>query len=134
MLLAASPFQTLAPQGTAILNPRQPLELQLAAVEVFSGCDDRRVAEVLLANWNGYSPQVQSAVLAAIFNRTNRLPALLDAAEQGAVPPATIDAIRRVNLLESPDPAIRRRAQGLLGTVTWRANEGRRTNKDSRSH
>lgn len=117
MLLAASPYETLAPLATAILNPRQPLELQLAAIEVFSGCDDPRVAEVLLANWNGYTPQVQLAVLGAIFSRTNRLPALLDAVEQGTVPPVTIDAIRRVNLLESPDPAIRRRAQQLLGTV-----------------
>ena len=113
-LLARAPYDEMAPAIQELLGPRQPPELQLAAVKALSSSDDPRVGSLLLANFNGHTPQLQDAVIEAIFGRQNRLPKLLDAAEQGIFRPAGLDTLRRLLLLENPDPEIRRRAKQLL--------------------
>ena len=113
-LLAAAPYDEMAPAMEELLSPRQAPELQLAAVKASSSSDDPRVGSLLLANFNGYTPQVQDAVIEAVFGRQNRLPKLLDAVEQGVVRPAGLDALRRLLLLENPDPQISRRAKLLM--------------------
>ncbi|NOX56635.1 MAG: c-type cytochrome, partial [Planctomycetes bacterium] len=54
------------------------------------------------------------AVADALLARKNRIPALLDAIEQGQVPPSSLTAMHRIRLREHPDPTIRRRARKLL--------------------
>ena len=113
-LLAGAPYDEMAPAMEELLSPRQPPELQLAAVKASSSSDDPRIGSLLLANFNGYTPQLQDAVIEAVFGRQNRLPKLLDAVEQGIVRPAGLDALRRLLLLENPDPQISRRAKLLM--------------------
>ncbi len=113
-LLSAAPFAQLAATAGIVLDARQPLEVQLAAVAALASADTPEVAPVLLANWSSYTPQVQAAVVEAIFSRQNRLIGLLDAAEQGTLSLSTLDANRCQQLEQLPDAAIRGRAQALL--------------------
>ena len=97
-----------------MLDPRQPLDVQLAAIEALATVEDVRAADLLLQDWLTKTPKVQAAVLDAIFQRQNRLAKLLDALQQGAVPPSSLDTARREQLRENSDPEIRRRARELL--------------------
>jgi putative heme-binding domain-containing protein len=115
-LLSGAPYGQLAPLAQELLDARQPLELQLAAVRVSSSVDDPQIASVLLAHWVSLGPKVQIAVMDAIFSRQNRLSVLLDALEKGILRPSSLDAIQRVHLLENPTAAVRQRAKSLLPT------------------
>lgn len=117
-VLTGAAYADVAPAVKGLLDPRQPLDLQLAAVRVAASTDDPQVAAALLAHWQSITPNVQAAVIEAIFGRQNRLPALLDALARNAVPISGLDQLRRVQLLENPDPAIRQRAESVLGGQT----------------
>jgi putative membrane-bound dehydrogenase-like protein len=111
--LAGAPRSVLAPLGR-LLDARQPPDLQLAAVRVFSAAERPGTVKVLLDNWPSYSPRVQTAVIDALCGRKDRLPLLLDAIEKKVVDPAGLPDLRRTQLLENPDAALRRRARALL--------------------
>jgi putative heme-binding domain-containing protein len=113
-LLAIAPYEELASVVERLLDPRQPLDVQLAAVAALASSDNPRVSEVLLANWPSYTPKVQAAVIEAVFSRTNRLPGLLDAIESGLVQLAALDANRRTQLLRDAEAETRQRAAKLL--------------------
>jgi putative membrane-bound dehydrogenase-like protein len=113
-LWKGAPFEELAVVAQQLLDPRQPLDLQLAAVEALATVDDVRAADLLLQDWLSKTPKVQAAVLDAIFQRQNRLVKLLDALQQGAVPPSSLEAARREQLRDNADAEIRRRSRELL--------------------
>ncbi len=117
-VLASAPLDRLAGLAGRLLDARQPSEVQLAAIRALGCAEDPRVAEVLLNPWPSYTPQLQSAVLDALFQRQDRLPHLLDAIEKKTVVASALDPLRRTHLLENPDPAIRKRAATLLAGVT----------------
>ena len=104
----------MAATAGKLLDARQPLEVQLAAVAALASADAPEVAPVLLADWSSHTPKVQAAVVDAIFSRQNRLPGLLDAAEKGTLSLSSLDANRCRQLEQIPDAAIRSRAQSLL--------------------
>jgi putative membrane-bound dehydrogenase-like protein len=111
--LDGAPAAALAPLHE-LLDARQPLDLQLAAVRLFAAGDGPEVVGLLLKNWQKSSPRVQAAVLDAICGRKDRLPLLLDAIERKAVEAGSLPALRQTQLLENPDAAIRQRAKVLL--------------------
>ena len=113
-LWKGAPYDELAAVARQLLEPRQPLDVQLAAVEALATAEDVRAADLLLQDWLTKTPKVQAAVLDALFQRQNRLAKLLDAVQQGAVPPSSLDAARREQLQENAEPEIRRRARELL--------------------
>ncbi|MHC4401649.1 MAG: HEAT repeat domain-containing protein, partial [Planctomycetota bacterium] len=113
-LLVTAPYSTLVSTVERLLDARQPLELQLAAVGALAWTDDPRAGEVLLSGWPGYTPKVQEAALEAVLSRTNRLASLLDAVEEGLVPAAGLSAVHREALLRNSDAEIRQRAESLL--------------------
>jgi putative membrane-bound dehydrogenase-like protein len=97
-----------------LLGPRVPIEVQLAAVGVLSSAGGADVVEVLLRPWSTYSPRMQSAVIDAVFSRQDRLPRLLDGVATGTIAPASLPALRKAQLVESSNPALRERAKSLL--------------------
>jgi len=119
-LLAGAPLADLAPVTKPLLDPRQPLDLQLAAVKALAAAEEPQAATLLLAHWASYTPKAQAAVMDAVFLRQDRLPALLEAIEKKVVLPSNVDALRRAHLLENFDPALRRRARVLLGSAGTR--------------
>jgi putative heme-binding domain-containing protein len=117
-LLAAAPLDELADVASELLDARQALDVQLAAVEALSVTDAPEVSEALLAGFGRYTPKLQTAALEAVLARANRLPGLLDALESGHVRPSALSAAHRLRLTENRDPTIRDRARKLLAGST----------------
>jgi putative heme-binding domain-containing protein len=122
-LFANAGYDALAATAGKVLDFREPLDLQLAAVAALATSDDARVAPLLLGNFKSLTPKAQGAVIDAVFGRQNRLPALLDALEKGSVLLSSLDSMRRVQLLENPEPPIRQRAKPLLAGATKKDRE-----------
>lgn len=97
-----------------LLGVKQPTELQLAVVKAFSRSNDEDVRGALLSEWTSLVPKVQDAVIDACFARKERLTWLLDAVKDETVPVAALSSLRREQLTEHSDPAIRQRARELL--------------------
>jgi putative membrane-bound dehydrogenase-like protein len=105
-----------------LLEPRQPLDVQEAAVRVLAAVEGSQTTSLLLHGWSGYSPHMQTTVLEAICSRQDRLPALLDALEKKIVDPASLSPLRQTQLLKNPDAKLRQRAKTLLANPVLRAD------------
>lgn len=97
-----------------LIDSRQPIELQLAVIRALGSSDQKEVVPLRLANWTGLVPRVQESVVDALFARQDRLPLLLDAVQHGTVPAVSLSSLRREQLLEHGNQAIRERARRLL--------------------
>jgi putative membrane-bound dehydrogenase-like protein len=113
-LLAFAPFATAAPALQELLDPRNPGDLQLAAVRSLAQHQNAKVAEMLLASWSRYSPAVRREVLEALFARADRLDTLLTAVEQKKILIGQLDPFRVEQLRKHPNAGVRQRAQKLL--------------------
>jgi putative membrane-bound dehydrogenase-like protein len=112
-LLAVAPWELQKPI-LELLDARHPAELQSAAVKVLARSDHADVAGALLSKWLGLAPAVQESIVDALFLRQDRMSRLLDALESGTVPPASLSSLRREQLSEHSNTAIRQRARALL--------------------
>jgi putative membrane-bound dehydrogenase-like protein len=113
-LLVAAPWEQKAALG-ALLDPREPVDLQLAALRTIGAAESDAVAPMLLGAFERVSPRVQTEILDGLFMREDRLGAVLDAVEQGVIPAGAIPPIRRLEIRESGSKAMRERAETLLG-------------------
>ncbi len=113
-LLRAAPFSLLDELAEELLDARQPLEVQLAAIDAVAAAEEPQVAERLLANWQSYTPKVRQAAVEAILGRKNRLPILFDAIQKNQVQASALAAMHRIQLTEHPDSQLRERAKSLL--------------------
>jgi putative membrane-bound dehydrogenase-like protein len=118
-LLAYGPFPTVAPTLKELLPPRNPKELQLAAVQALSQHEGPKIAPILLGSWDSYSPVIRREVLAALFASRPRVEQLLDAIAGNKVLAGQLEPSRLTMLRQHPDAALRKRAVKLLaGQVT----------------
>ena len=101
-----------------LLIPQTAPELQIAVATSLAAGDEPEAAGVLLARWEGLSPQAQEAITDAMFARPARLSTLLEAMEKGIVLPSSISALRQTQLLESSDAEVHRRASHILQTAS----------------
>lgn len=115
---AASELKPLAD----LLGPRQPPDVQAATVRVLGAADGPEATTLLLRDWAGYTPSMQSSVLEALLSRQDRLPALLDAMEKKVVDPASLSSLQQTQLLKNPDAKLRRRSKALLADRPLRAD------------
>ena len=125
-VMASAPFDQLSPLAGRLLEFRQPLELQRAAVTALGASSDDRVAAMLLKKWPGFTPELRTITLRTIFARSNRLAALLNALEQEVIRGTELNAIERELLLTHPDKQLATRAQALLVNATADAELQRR--------
>jgi putative membrane-bound dehydrogenase-like protein len=101
----------------ALLDARQPKELQLAAVRSLAGFADPEVTSAVLQSWRSYSPALKNEALEALLARADRTPTVFDAIERGEVAASEVSSARRALLLTHADAQIRSRAQSLLGAT-----------------
>jgi putative membrane-bound dehydrogenase-like protein len=113
-LLAYGPFATAGPALQELLAPRNPAELQLAAVRALTLQDHPKVGDILLAPWNSYGPAARREVLEALFARPDRLAQLLTALEEKKVLAGQLEPFRLEQLRKLPDAKLRARARSLL--------------------
>jgi putative membrane-bound dehydrogenase-like protein len=113
ILLTGAPTADLEPLRQ-LLSPREPLDLQLGTIQLLAATEGNAVVPILLKEWTGYSPRVQTVILDTLCSRQDRLPLLLDAIEKKVVDRSSVPAARQTQLLENPDAKIRDRAKALF--------------------
>ncbi|HVV02095.1 MAG TPA: PVC-type heme-binding CxxCH protein, partial [Verrucomicrobiae bacterium] len=115
-LLAQADYATAKPALQKLIDPRQPSEIQTAAIRTLVQFTNADIATVLVDRdrWNGYTPAVRDVVLSALMANTNYLNALFTAVENGAVPAWTVNEDRRTQLMRHKDETIRARATKLF--------------------
>jgi putative heme-binding domain-containing protein len=116
-LLAHAPFDKYGDALVALLDPREPAAVQVAAARALGANPDAGVGPALAARWQSLGPAVRPAVLDALFRRPAHTRALLDALEQKRIAAGDIDPARRALLLESPDEGLRARAAAVFGNA-----------------
>jgi putative heme-binding domain-containing protein len=98
----------------SLINAREPLTIQSAALDRLAQSNHARVPSALLADWNSKSPEIQTRVLDVLLSRDAWLGSLLDSLEKGVVRPGDLDATRRLRLTAHKDATIRERAAKAL--------------------
>ncbi len=115
-LLAAAPFDDFASTAVKLLDPREPVEIQLATIEALGTIEQPEAASLLLENFSSYTPRLRTAVMAAVFVHQDRLPILLRAIEKGVVPRSSLDTARREQLMNNSREEIATLARRLLSS------------------
>jgi putative membrane-bound dehydrogenase-like protein len=99
------------------LDPREPIQVQIAAIQALKGIPDRRVGTLILEHWKGFSPAVRGEALEALFARSESLDALLGALEAKNLDASDLDPARQKQLLAHPIKSVRARSEKLLRRV-----------------
>lgn len=115
-LLAVDEFSRSAETLAALVSPREPQPLQIAAIRALSGYALPEVSPLLLKHYATLTPGVRGEVIQALLARTERIGALFDAVEARRVGAADIPPARRTLLLSHANAAIRERATRLLAS------------------
>ena len=119
-LLAHTDFATAGDMLLELAEPSHPQEVQLAAVRALGLMHGPHISRALLnaARFVTYTPAVREEVIGTLLTHTDHLPGLLEGLEQGTVPTIAIDSVRRRQLQEHRDSAVRNRADRLFGRIS----------------
>lgn len=109
-------FESVRDDLEPLLNSDVPGEIQSAAAAVISisGGKNPEVGEILLAGWPGYNGTVRNEILQLLLARDERLPALLEAVEDGRIPAYQLGPSRREALIAHEEPGIAEKARALF--------------------
>ena len=102
----------------ALLTPRSPVAIQLAAVNALTQCRRPELASELLADWSARSPEIRRSITGLLLQRTEWTEQLLAAVESGVVPATELDLTQRRQLLEHSRETIRAAAVRTLTSGT----------------
>ena len=100
-----------------LLSPAHPPNVQLAAVDAFERISRDDVPGILSARYRELSPTVQPRAVDVILSRDAWYPLLFAEIARGAIPPTSITAAQRQELVAHPNKQIRDRAAELLATT-----------------
>ena len=101
-LLGYAPFDLLR-QCEALLDSRQSLKLQQAAIDAIGVAAAPEVGVVLLGHWQEYTPEIKKHALQTILARENRYPALAQAIIDGRVRVTELNASQQNLLRHLPE-------------------------------
>jgi putative heme-binding domain-containing protein len=115
-LLGQGSYAEGGPTLQTFVDPRQPAEIQTAAIRALGQMGDASAGAVLVqpGRWNGYTPAVRVSVLSVFMGNTNFLDGLFTSIEHGGIPAWTVNADRRTQLMRNKDESIRQRANALF--------------------
>ncbi len=99
---------------TSLINPREPLPVQLAALHTLDAIPDQTVTQYVLKQWSALTPEMRDAAINTFMSDTGRISALLDAVEAGKIQQANIGWPRSVRLMAQSNEQLRDRARALL--------------------
>ncbi|HKS36527.1 MAG TPA: HEAT repeat domain-containing protein, partial [Verrucomicrobiae bacterium] len=113
---------------SSLLVSTQPQAIQLAVVSSLGRFNEPGAGTLLLDRWPQFTPRVRNEVIAVLLTRTERVRALLNAAEKGIVLPSDFTALQLQALRDHRDPEIRDAAARHLGaSAAGRREEAVRT-------
>ena len=101
-----------------LLDPRQPPELQTAAVVALGRLRHDSVPGRLLVGWRSHSPALRGQILDVLLSRADWTKSLLAAVEDQQISAAHLGSARAQQLRTHRDPGIRRRAEKLLAAAS----------------
>src|SRR5207244_7564560 len=113
-VLAYDDFERVKEALAVLLAPKQPQEIQRAAVMALGSFSRPEVAKLLLSGWRTYTPAIRGEVVNALLDARSRIPALLDAIKGGLVPANQVPFARRAVLLRSTDAQVKELATKLF--------------------
>lgn len=114
--LGALPEREALPHLVALLDPREPALLQIAALTIIERYRTEATAESLLGAWRHATPDLRGRIAQLLVARTAFARKLLDAVGAGSIPWAALPLHVRERLLAHPDGSVRRTAQELEST------------------
>ena len=109
-------LETALSMATDLLELRQPIVVQTAAVELLSHYDDVAAFQCLMDAWPGMSPALRDQTLEAASSRTSWINALLSQIEDGQIAVPELGTWRSRILLTIRDKDSLQRAKRLLAT------------------
>lgn len=101
----------------AFFDARQPIELQLAAVEAVGNSASPDIVSKILENYSRVSPGAQLRMIEVAFARRERIPELLTCLEKGLISAADLPPDRRTQLLEDKRAEVRSAAESLFAKL-----------------
>jgi putative heme-binding domain-containing protein len=109
-----------SPQSTLdvlskLLQPSQPSELQLAALEALGSYPDPTIADILIDAWPKMTPTLRDKATTLLLSRTDRIAKLLDAIEAKKISPAQLSTAAKATLGRQKTPALAERIAKLIG-------------------
>jgi len=116
--LGLAPFADVKDLFAASLDVRQPVPVQVAALQSLATFDSPDVPPLVIAEWSGMSPQIRVSAVEALLARPAGVAAFLDAVEKGTIRPTDLDPARVKLLQQSPDEKTRTRAAKLFQGTT----------------
>jgi len=97
-----------------LVEPSEPLPVQLAAFRTLSRSEDNSFSQMVIDRWDSFTPELRDAGISAMMMNGERIADLLKALENGLVQKATIGWRRSVGLMANKDEALRLRARAIL--------------------
>lgn len=118
-LLAQTDYSVAGPALLALIQTREPVEVQAQAVRAVGLMHDPAIAQSLLGAdvFSSYTPALREEVLSALLSGPQHHAGLLDAIEAGTIPAGAIDSLRRQQLVNHKDQTLRERAQRLFNAL-----------------
>ena len=108
---AAGVVETLG----ALLHPRHPEPLQIAALRALDEQSGPQVVRLLGESWKAFTPGLRARAAEVALGRRDRLAPLLEAVKGGTIPADAFDPAQRARLLGSPDKAVAEAAKSVFG-------------------
>jgi putative membrane-bound dehydrogenase-like protein len=113
-VLAYDDFERVKEALTDLLAPKQPQEIQRAAIVALGSFSQPEVAKRLLSGWRTYTPAIRAEVINTLLDARSRIPVLLDAIEGGLVPANQVPFARRAALLRAADVTTKERLNQIF--------------------
>lgn len=98
----------------SLINPQEPLQVQLASVNTLKQIPGTAVSQYFLSQWTSFSPGVRTAVVNVCLMTDERIKLLLDAIESGRVNLADINWVQSVRLRSLGNVSLRMRSRELF--------------------
>ena len=112
--LSCWPLETTEDALVSVLSGSQPEAVQIAAVEALATYGDATVGEFLVTRWQRMSPVVRQKALEVLLSRSNWIPVVFRAVDEGHISAAMIGPSKRDQLLKHRDQSIRRQAADVF--------------------
>lgn len=112
--LRGGQFGAVAPALRKIIESPAPQSVKTAAVQTLATFDDPSVAEILLAGWKGFGPEVRVRAEQALLRRPDRVSMFLDAVAGKVIEASSVDAVFKIRLTQYPDQELKQRAMELF--------------------
>ena len=107
-------LETVETALTALIDKRQPQQVQAAAITTLGKFDSPRVAGPLIETWPEFSPALRRKALEVLFARSDRILALFEAISAGQISPLDIPKTRLQIAMGSKDEKVKALASEYL--------------------